>query len=267
MKGNDVFENYRQYYQKNWKKHWNQYVTFEDPFVENVIWRKDVQKDYGLYTGYFCVMSMDLFDQDIDFDKIFKVNNMWLAIKLMDEMVDNGHSEYPNDFLDAAYESLWYDPIFDSEREFEVSSIFRDSMQELDYMNNPNLCEASYNLKEAVKKGLLSKKMDEFLRASAEAGNYSGELTGYGLVPGIEHDSGLMEYMRRISTAVNVLDDIKNYKEDKENFDLEGNGAKYLLSAGGVFAKNMAASFMSLPKGKKMRFLTSTIPHSINVFK
>lgn len=266
-KGTSLFENYRQYYEANWQDHWSKYKSEENPLVERIIWNKKVQKDYGLCMGYFCALSLDLFDRDIDFDKVFKVNNLWLAIKLLDDVVDEGHSDYPGEFLNAVHDSLWSRQVFESGLEANASHIFKDAMESLDYMNNPNLCEATYNLKESVKRSLWAQGFKEFLDAGIDAGKYSGESTGYGLIPNTEHDSDFMEYMRRISIAVKMLDDIKNYKDDKENFRLNGNGSNYILSASSIFSNNLHASIMKLPKGKKLKFLISTIPHSSNVFR
>jgi hypothetical protein len=261
-----LFRRYSDFYEANWEKQWNRHRSGEYPFIEKVIRDRRAQEGYGLYMGYFCTMSLDLFDKDIDFDRVLNVNNLWLAIKLLDEMVDNGNSEDPAGFLDAVYESLYREVGFESPTEAQVSRIFREVMGNLEYSKNPSLCESACNLKESVKRGLKSRDFRDFLEADAEAGLYAGEVTGYGLVPSAGRDSDFMEYMRRISTAVNILDDIKNYRDDRKNLRLDGGGPGCLLKAGFLFSRNLLSSVMKLPKGKKTKFFRMTLPHSRKVF-
>jgi len=205
--------------------------------------------------GYFFVLSLNLFDREIDFDRVLKLNNYCLAIKILDDIVDNDLTYRPMELLDIVCQDIEKQSLDLSELESHAFDITKMVMRDIGYSNNPGLQRATFELKESAKKSLEATNLKEHLKAEYEVGYSAGEVAAYALIPDIDPESNFMIYMRNTGVAGTLIDNIKNLRNDKKNFDLNGNLVSYLFSSTLLASRNGVSGLIHVPSGKKLEFI------------
>lgn len=248
-----LLRNYRQYYESRWPTYWNEYL--KHPVIGKILCNGRVQQIYGRGMGYYFVLSLNLFDREINFDQIFKINNYCIGIKILDDIIDNGFASHPMELLDSVCQDSENPPPHFSELESHAFKITKMVMSDIGYSSNPGLQKATFKLKESAKKSLIATNFNKRLKAEYDTGYYGGKVAAYALIPDINPGSSFMAHMQSSSILGTSFDNIKNIRNDMKNLHFNGNLASYICSSALSTSENTINALKQVPYGKKLEFI------------